>query len=79
VIATGSTGPSGYDIAALIIAGLAAAMALASIIWNIAEYRLTGPRIKVRLVFGAAGPGGLVSSPSLQTNWTWAAKVSRSR
>jgi hypothetical protein len=55
------SGPSGYDIAALIIAGIAAAMAVAALVWNIAEYRLTGPRIKAHLLFGAAGWGGLVS------------------
>ncbi len=59
--ATGPSGPSGYDIAALIIAGLAAAMALAALVWNIAEYRLTEPRVKAHLMFGAAGAGGLVS------------------
>lgn len=59
-----NTGPSGYDIAALIIAGIAGAMALASLVWNIAEFRLSGPRVKVELCFGAVGPAGLVSAPA---------------
>ena len=64
-----TTGPSGYDIAALIIAGIAGAMALASVVWNIAEFRLSGARIKVNLLFGAVGPSGLVSFPSIPRDW----------
>lgn len=55
------SGPSGYDVAAFIFAGIAAAMAVAALVWNIAEYPLTGPRVKGHLLFGAAGSGGLVS------------------
>lgn len=60
-VAAELSGPSGYDLAALITAGIAAAMAVAALVWNLAEYRLTGPRIKAHLLFGAAGWGGLVS------------------
>jgi hypothetical protein len=69
-----TTGPSGYDIAALIIAGIAAAMALASLVWNIADFRLSGPRIKVNLLFGAIGDSGLVSSQSKPDDWRTFAK-----
>jgi hypothetical protein len=56
------TGPSGYETIALIAAGIGAITGISALVWNIAEFRLTGPRVKGQLLFGAVGPAGLVST-----------------
>lgn len=56
-----ATGPTGYDIIALIVAGVGVILGAASLGWNLAEFRLSGPRIKAHLMFGALGNGGIAS------------------
>lgn len=55
------TGPSGYDVIALVVAGLGLVLGVASLTWNFTAFRLSGPRIKVHLKIGAIGNGGIVS------------------
>ena len=55
-------GPTGYETIALIAAGIGAITGVAALAWNVAEFRLTGPRVKGQLIFGAVGPGGIVST-----------------
>src|SRR4051812_15126384 len=53
--------PTAYDYIGLAVASLGVLLGGASLIWNLFEFRLTGPHVKVTLLFGAVGPGGLVS------------------
>jgi hypothetical protein len=55
-------GPTGYDIIALIIAGLGLILAVAALSWNIAEYRLSDPRVKVHLRIGARRDDAIIST-----------------
>ncbi len=50
-----TTGPSGYDIIALVVAGVGVILGAASLGWNLAEFRLSGPRVKVHLMFRGTG------------------------
>ena len=56
-----SSGPTGYDTIALVVAIVGLVLAVASLVWNFAVFRLSGPRIKVYLQFGARGPGGIAT------------------
>jgi hypothetical protein len=56
-----ASSPSSYDIIALAIAGVGVVLGAVSLGWNLAEFRLSGPRVKVHLMFGSRGAEGLVS------------------
>ena len=56
-------GHDAYDVVTLVVAIAGLALGLASVVWQTAQWRLAGPRMKVEMHFGAVGPGGLVTSP----------------
>jgi hypothetical protein len=59
-------GPTGYDIITLVIALLGVALGAASLTWNIAAHRLSGPVVKVELRLGARRPDAVVSTRGVE-------------
>ena len=51
-------GPTGLDYITLIIAVFGAVLGAAAFVWQIASFKMSGPRIVVRLAAGWIGPSG---------------------
>ena len=54
-----------FDVVTLIVAIVGAFMGLAALVWNVAEYRLTGPRVKVEIkaAMPSTGMDGAMTGP----------------
>jgi hypothetical protein len=65
---TAATAPTDYDVIALVIGGIGLVLAVVSLTWNLVEYRLSGPRVKVNLLVGAGNAGGIVSTRDTSTD-----------
>jgi len=56
-------GHDAYDVITLVVAIAGLALGLASVVWQAAQWRPTGPRTQVEMLFGAMGPCGLLMAP----------------
>jgi len=55
--------PTPLEIVTLVIAVVGVVLAAATFAWQLAEWKLSGDRVKVQLLLGAIGRGGIVTMP----------------
>lgn len=67
-----ANGSSNVSTAALVLGALGSLLAVASLSWQVATFKMSGSRVKVKLLIGGLGSGATVTAP---LNRRWNAKI----